>query len=56
MAEPDIHPAVDATVRALVLTISDGVAAGTREDSGGAGLAERVEAAGYRVRRARGAR
>jgi molybdopterin adenylyltransferase len=38
-------------VRALVVTVSDGVAAGTREDTGGAGLAERVSAAGYAVTR-----
>lgn len=41
-----------APVPALVLTVSDGVAAGVREDTGGAGLAERVAAAGYAVRRA----
>jgi len=41
-----------APVHALVLTISDGVAAGVREDTGGAGLAERVMAAGYVVHRA----
>ncbi|MFN8620587.1 MAG: MogA/MoaB family molybdenum cofactor biosynthesis protein [Chloroflexota bacterium] len=39
-------------IAALVLTVSDGVAAGVREDTGGAGLAERVAAAGYAVRRA----
>jgi molybdopterin adenylyltransferase len=39
-------------VRVLVLTVSDGVAAGVREDTGGAGVAERVAAAGYEVRRA----
>ena len=39
-------------VRALVLTVSDGVASGVREDTGGAGLADRVAAAGYEVRRA----
>jgi len=38
-------------IRALVLTVSDGVAAGVREDTGGAGLAQRVAAAGYEVRR-----
>jgi molybdenum cofactor synthesis domain-containing protein len=41
-----------APIAALVLTVSDGVAAGVREDTGGAGLAERVGAAGYTVRRA----
>ncbi len=39
-------------VRALVLTVSDGVAAGTRQDTGGAGLAARVSAAGCEVTRA----
>jgi molybdenum cofactor synthesis domain-containing protein len=37
---------------ALVLTVSDGVAAGTREDTGGARVAERVAAAGFTVSRA----
>ena len=41
-----------APTAALILTVSDGVAAGVREDTGGAGLAERVAAAGYAVRRA----
>lgn len=35
---------------AKVLTVSDGVVAGTREDRSGAALAERLEAAGYEVR------
>ena len=34
---------------AKVLTVSDGVVAGTREDRGGAGLVERLTAEGYRV-------
>jgi molybdopterin adenylyltransferase len=34
-------------VRAAVLTVSDGVAAGVREDRSGAVLAQRAEAAGY---------
>jgi molybdenum cofactor synthesis domain-containing protein len=34
---------------ALVLTVSDGVSLGTREDTGGARLRERVEAAGFAV-------
>ena len=34
---------------AKVLTVSDGVVAGTREDRGGAGLVERLTAEGYLV-------
>jgi molybdenum cofactor synthesis domain-containing protein len=34
---------------AKVLTVSDGVVAGTREDRGGAGLVERLTAEGYQV-------
>jgi molybdopterin adenylyltransferase len=37
---------------AFVLTVSDRGAAGTREDSGGAGVAERLEALGFEVERA----
>jgi len=37
--------------RAFVLTVSDGVTAGTRRDESGARLAERLEAAGYSVDR-----
>lgn len=37
------------TLRAKVLTVSDGVVAGTREDRSGAALAERLAAAGYTV-------
>jgi len=37
---------------ALVLTVSDRGAAGTREDSGGAGVAERLAALGFEVERA----
>jgi molybdopterin adenylyltransferase len=37
---------------ALVLTVSDRAAGGTREDSGGAGVAERLEALGFDVERA----
>ncbi len=37
---------------AFVLTVSDRGAAGTREDSGGAGVAERLEALGFEVQRA----
>ena len=38
--------------RALVLTISDGVAAGKREDESGAALADRLTALGFEVSRA----
>ncbi len=38
-----------AGLRAKVLTVSDGVVAGTREDRSGAGLAERLGAAGFDV-------
>lgn len=37
--------------RALVITASDGVAAGVREDASGAGLAERLMALGFTVER-----
>jgi molybdopterin adenylyltransferase len=36
-------------LQAKVLTVSDGVANGTREDTGGAGLVERLTAEGYQV-------
>ena len=36
-------------MRAAVLTVSDGVAAGTREDASGAVLAERAQGAGFEV-------
>ena len=36
-------------LRAKVLTVSDGVAAGEREDRGGAGLVERLTGEGYAV-------
>ena len=36
-------------LRAKVLTVSDGVVAGTREDRSGAALVERLTAAGYQV-------
>jgi molybdenum cofactor synthesis domain-containing protein len=39
----------DAGLRAKVLTVSDGVIHGTREDRSGAALAERLSAAGYEV-------
>ncbi len=38
-------------IRALVLTISDGVAAGTRDDASGVVLAQRLATLGYAVRR-----
>lgn len=38
-------------VRALVLTISDGVAAGVRDDTSGAALSARLARIGYQVRR-----
>jgi molybdopterin adenylyltransferase len=37
------------TWRAKVLTVSDGVVAGTRDDRSGAALAERLEGAGFEV-------
>lgn len=40
---------MSAPLRAKVLTVSDGVVAGTREDRSGAALAERLAAAGYEV-------
>jgi molybdenum cofactor synthesis domain-containing protein len=39
-------------IRALVLTISDGVTAGTRDDTSGAVVAERLALLGFLVRRA----
>jgi molybdenum cofactor synthesis domain-containing protein len=39
----------DVPLRAKVLTVSDGVVHGTREDRSGAALAERLAAAGYDV-------
>jgi molybdenum cofactor synthesis domain-containing protein len=39
----------EAALRAKVLTVSDGVIRGTREDRSGAALAERLTAAGYEV-------
>lgn len=43
-----VQPSV-AVRLAKVLTVSDGVVAGTREDRSGAALAERLEAAGFTV-------
>jgi molybdenum cofactor synthesis domain-containing protein len=45
-AAPAGHPA---RPRAKVLTVSDGVAAGTREDAGGAAVAELLATHGYEV-------
>lgn len=42
----------EARAAAHVITVSDGVSAGTREDRSGAGLATRLAAAGYPVTRA----
>jgi molybdenum cofactor synthesis domain-containing protein len=39
----------DAPLQAKVLTVSDGVVHGTREDASGAALEERLTAAGYEV-------
>ena len=44
MADHDVSD-----LQAKVLTVSDGVVAGTREDRGGAGLVERLTAEGYLV-------
>jgi molybdenum cofactor synthesis domain-containing protein len=44
MPDPDV-----ARLAAKVLTVSDGVAAGTREDRSGAALVERLASAGYEV-------
>lgn len=44
-------PAARAVIRALVLTVSDGVAAGTREDASGVAVASRLAQLGYAVRR-----
>jgi molybdenum cofactor synthesis domain-containing protein len=46
---PDEHGGRHQRRTALVLTISDGVALGTREDTGGARLSERVAAEGFAV-------
>jgi molybdopterin adenylyltransferase len=39
----------DAALKAKVLTVSDGVVHGTRDDASGRALAEQLEAAGYEV-------
>jgi molybdenum cofactor synthesis domain-containing protein len=43
------EPGAPFTLQAKVLTVSDGVVAGTREDRSGAALAAALEEAGYRV-------
>lgn len=53
MAGHDHAPSSNASnsrpLEAKVLTVSDGVAAGTREDTGGLAVAERLAEAGFRV-------
>ncbi|MCY7419160.1 MAG: MogA/MoaB family molybdenum cofactor biosynthesis protein [Chloroflexi bacterium] len=51
MTRADSNQAPEPAVRALVLTVSDSVAAGTREDASGVVLAQRLGALGYAVRR-----
>jgi molybdopterin adenylyltransferase len=46
------HETVPAGTRALVVTISDGVAAGTRQDDAGLALSERLVGHGFAVDRA----
>ena len=48
----DDHAAVPAETPALVITISDGVAAGVRDDDAGAALADWLKTSGFRVDRA----
>jgi molybdenum cofactor biosynthesis protein B len=47
---PSIGP-LPSGARALVLTVSDGVAAGSRQDESGIALADRLSLAGFRVDR-----
>ena len=47
---PSIGP-LPSGARALVITVSDGVAAGTRQDESGVALADRLGRAGFRVDR-----
>jgi molybdopterin adenylyltransferase len=47
---PTIGP-LPSGARALVITVSDGVAAGTRQDESGVALADRLAHAGFRVDR-----
>lgn len=46
------HAGVPAGTRALVVTVSDGVAAGTRDDDAGAALSARLGSLGFAVDRA----
>jgi len=46
---PSTEAAAPPLLRAKVLTVSDGVAAGTREDAGGAAVVELLEAHGYEI-------
>ena len=46
---PDDETTSTRDLSAKVLTVSDGVAAGTRDDAGGRALADRLGAAGFRV-------
>jgi molybdenum cofactor biosynthesis protein B len=47
---PSLSP-LPSGIRALVLTISDGVSSGTRQDASGIALADRLAQAGFRVDR-----
>jgi molybdenum cofactor synthesis domain-containing protein len=49
MAEPHTDDADTTSIQAKVLTVSDGVVAGTREDRSGVALAERLQAEGFEV-------
>ncbi len=51
MTPADSNQAPEPAVRTLVLTVSDSVAAGTREDASGVVLAHRLGTLGYAVRR-----
>jgi molybdenum cofactor synthesis domain-containing protein len=46
---PHAHDSGSVLLEAKVLTVSDGVAAGTREDTGGAAVADCLASAGFRV-------
>jgi molybdopterin adenylyltransferase len=45
----DTETMIDTSLRAKVLTVSDGVVAGTRVDTSGSGLVEYLKAAGFTV-------
>jgi molybdenum cofactor synthesis domain-containing protein len=49
MPEPAVEALPAQVLQAKVLTVSDGVAAGTREDRSGRALTERLQAVGYVV-------